>query len=346
MNRPTDQMKAILEAHAAMHPPPIETLTPELARQVPLPDRAAVAVYGQHFTKRALSPMPMPVGNVEHITIPGPEGNDMLARVYTPKGSAPEEGWPVLLYFHGGGWVLATLDTYDASCRALCEAAQCVVVSLHYRQAPEHPWPAAPEDAFTAYKWLLTHPGNVGGSAGRIAVGGESAGGNLAAVVTLMAREHGLPMPLHQLLVYPATDLDAGTASPSAAENVDAQPLNTSMLHWFYGHYVPEGKDRTDPHISPLYARDLSDLPPATVILAEIDPLRSDGERYARRLETAGVPVTLHTFEGVTHEFFGMVGLVNEANLAVALAARDLRDAFATPVMPIPDFNGQAAVAI
>lgn len=151
MNRPTDQMKAILEAHAAMHPPPIETLSAELARQVPLVDRAAVAVYGQHFTKRASLRCRFPWATLEHLTIAGPEGDDMLLRIYTPRGATPEEGWPILLSSTEAASVNhhAQPPPYP-SCRALCEAAQCVVVSLHYRQAPEHPWPAAPEDALAA----------------------------------------------------------------------------------------------------------------------------------------------------------------------------------------------------
>lgn len=345
MKRPNDQMEAVLEAYRALHPPHIEKLTPELARQVPLIDRAAVAVYGQHFTKRALLPLPIPVGNVEHVTLAGAEGQEILARVYTPRGDTPTEGWPVLLYFHGGGWVLGTLDTYDSSCRALCEAAQCVVVSVHYRQAPEHPWPAAADDAFSAYRWLLAHAGAVGGSMGRIAVAGESAGGNLAAVVTLLAREQNLPQPVHQLLIYPVTDLEGGTSSPSAAEHVAAEPLSTSMLHWFYAHYVPEGVDRRHPHISPLHAKSLAGLAPATIILAELDPLRSDGERYAARLDNAGVRVSLTTFEGVTHEFFGMGSVVNEAASAVALAAKNLRDAFATPLIATPPIEMPLALA-
>ena len=161
----------------------------------------------------------------------------------------------------------------------------------------------------------------------KVAVVGESAGGNLAAVVCLLARDKGAQAPLHQVLIYPVTDLVAGSTSQSALENESTKPLNRPMLDWFYGYYAPEGVDRKNPYLSPLYG-DLSGLPPATVILAEIDPLRSEGEAYADKLLTSNVPVTVKVYEGVTHEFFGLSGLVNEATEAVALAAKNLRHAF------------------
>jgi acetyl esterase len=327
MKKPNDQMRAVLDAHKAMGPLPIESLAPECARQIPLADRAAIAVYGQHITKKALAPLPLPLGKVEHKTIPGP-GGDLLVRLYTPKGGAPEGGWPVLVYFHGGGWVVATLDTYDSSCRALCEGAKCIVMSVHYRQAPEHKWPAAKDDAFAAWEWACANAAGFGGNIANIAVAGESAGGNLAAVVSQMAMVRGAQLPLHQLLIYPVTDLAQGAESASANENADAKPLNKPMLDWFYNYYMPEGADRRNPEISPLHAVKFEGLPPATVILAEIDPLRSDGEAYAEKLYNAGVPVRLEIFRGVTHEFFGMGAVVAEAAEAVKIASQDLRDAF------------------
>lgn len=326
--KPTGQMQLVLDEYLKTGPLPIEELTFEIARLIPLPDRAAVAVYGHHFAKKALVPFPLPVGDIEHRILPGADGADILARVYTPKGDAPANGWPILLYFHGGGFVLANLDTYDSSCRALCDGANAVVVSVHYRQAPEYPWPAAPEDAFAAYQWLLANAAEIQGDSTRIAVGGESAGGNLAAVVAQMARDKTIAPPLHQLLVYPVTDMVNGPVSESALENADAKPLNRAMLSWFYDYYIPEAGDRTHPYASPSYAATLIGLPPATVILSQIDPLRSEGEAYAAQLEAAGVPVTLKIYEGVTHEFFGLAGLVNEATEAVALAVKNLRSAF------------------
>jgi acetyl esterase len=327
MAKPNTQMQALLDAHAALGPLPIETLSHETARQIPLLDRAAAIVYGQHIAKRTFSPMPVPIGRIEHRLIRGEDGN-LLVRIYTPEGKAPEDGWPVLLYFHGGGWVLGNLDSYDASCRALCTHAQCLVVSVAYRQAPEHKWPAAPEDAFSAYQWVCANAGTIQGNAMKIAVGGESAGGNLAAVLTLMILSKNALLPIHQLLIYPVTDLENGMHSPSAQENVDAAPLNSAMLQWFYDLYLPDNANRKHPYVSPLYALNLAGLPSATVVLAQIDPLRSEGEMYARKLEGAGVDVAFKTFDGVTHEFFGMAGLLDAASDAVTFAKEGLQRAF------------------
>lgn len=326
MSEPTSQMQAVLDAHKAMGPLPIETLTAEIARQIPLADKAAQAVYGQHFLKRAMAPMPLPVGAAEHKQIQGQKGN-VLLRIYTPAGTAPEAGWPVLVYYHGGGWVIATLDTYDASARALCEGAQCVVVSAHYRQAPEHPFPAAYEDALSAYSWVEMNARSLKGNPSKIAIAGESAGGNLAAVVAQTLRDKGSKLPLHQLLVYPVTDLVNGPLSASAKLHANAKPLNTAMLNWFYDQYAPNLKDRSNPYISPLNG-EMKGLPEATVILAEIDPLQSEGENYANQLNISGVPVERKLYKGVTHEFFGMVGLVDEATEAMKFACDRLKAAF------------------
>ena len=333
MNTPNPQMQMILDAHQELGPLPIETLTPDLARLIPLPDKAAVSVYGHHFLKKALTPFPVPVGKVEHGIFKTPSGN-LLARIYTPKGEAPEGGWPVLVYFHGGGFVIATLDTYDSSCRALCDGAACVVVSLHYRQAPEHPWPAAAEDAMAAYGWVLINAVPMGWNPALVAVGGESAGGNLAAIVSLMARDRNEQAPVHQLLIYPVTDFVNGSKSPSALENATAQPLNRAMLEWFYSYYLGD-TERTQAYVSPLHATSHGNLAPATVILAQIDPLRSDGEAYANKLAEAGVPTSMRIYEGVTHEFFGLAGLVNEATEAVAFASKELRKSFDAIKAPV-----------
>lgn len=327
MEKPNSQMQAILDVLGELNPLPIESLTPEQARSMPLPDRAAFIYYGQHIAKRALAPMPPPIGRLEHILIPGGD-NGMPARIYAPKKEVPEGGWPVVVYFHGGGWVIATLDTYDGSCRALSNGADCLVVSVEYRKAPEHPYPAPLEDAFAAYQWVLANAAAIGGDPTRIAVAGESAGGNLAAVVAQLARDQGLQAPVHQLLIYPVTDVAHGPTGPSAIENATAKPLNKAMLDWFYAYYVPEGMDRTQPGLSPYHAADLTGLPPATVINAQIDPLRDDGEKYANKLAAANVPVIHKVYEGVTHEFFGLAGLVSEATDAVALACKSLRKAF------------------
>ncbi len=326
MKKPNAAMQAILDAHAELGPLPIETLTPEQARLVPMLDRAAAAYYGQHFTIRALAASPLPVGKIENILLDGAEGK-INARVYTPETEPPNEGFPVLLYFHGGGWVLGNLDTYDASCRALCQGADCIVVSVQYRLAPEHIWPAAPQDAFAAYRWLLVNAQHLGGDASLIGIAGESAGGNLATVACLMARDEGLIMPIHQLLVYPVTDIAQGLRSDTAMQFAAEKPLNTPMLSWFYHHYAGHAQDKTHPYLSPLHAV-VSGLPSATVILAEIDPLFSEGEAYAEKLAHAGVPVSLAAYEGVTHEFFGLAGLVSDATEAMHYACTQLHEAF------------------
>ena len=325
MPTPTTDMQAVLDAHAAMGPLPIETLSAEVARQIPLADRAAMAVVGHSAVKRAMTPAPTPVGSVEHRLIPGPDGGDLLVRVYTPDGDAPAGGWPVVVYYHGGGWVIATLDTYDASCRALCAGASAVIVSVAYRYAPEHPFPAAHDDALAAYRYVAANTALFGGETGRVAIAGESAGGNLALSTALAVRGDAAHAPRHVLAVYPVTDLVHGPASASAKENADAKPLNTPMLTWFYTYLAPRVQ-WGDPRLSVLHA-DLAGLPPVTLVQAEIDPLRSEGTAMAERLAAAGVPVEARVFEGVTHEFFGMAGVVGGATEAMAFACKRLSDA-------------------
>jgi len=236
---------------------------------------------------------------------------------------------PVILYIHGGGWVIADLDTYDASPRALANAAGAIVVSTHYRQGPEAKFPAAHEDALAAYKWVLANAAKFGGDPKRVAVVGESAGGNLAANIAIQARDQKLQAPLHQVLVYPVANNDLN--SPSYVENANAKPLNKPMIEWFVKHYLGDPAKAADPRIALAKQPDLAGLPPATIILAQIDPLRSDGEVYAEKLRAAGVPVTVQKYDGVTHEFFGMGAVVDKAKQAQQLAGEKLRAAFAQP---------------
>jgi acetyl esterase len=319
------QAQEVIDALNALHPLPVETLEPRVAREQPTPADAAVAVYGQHLLTRTMAPFPQPVGAVTHRQIEGP-GGPILLRVYSPDGE-PARPRPVVVYFHGGGWVIANLNVYDASPRALVNAADCVVVSVAYRQAPEAPFPAAADDAFAAYRWVCANAAALGGDPARVAVVGESAGGNLATGVALRARDEGVPPPVYQLLIYPVTD-QTTLDRPSQVEHADAKPLNTAMLAWFYGHYTPDPAQRAHPYASPLLA-DLAGLPPATVITAESDPLRSEGEAYAEALRAAGVPVEHHHFDGVMHEFFGMA-VVPKAKEAQQAAGADLKRAFGT----------------
>lgn len=316
------QIEEILNAYDSFHPLPIESMSPQAARQQTDLRDASLVVLNHHMTKRLVQGVLEPVDKIEHQLIPSGD-QKILIRIYRPAGAGT---MPATLYFHGGGMVIASLDTYDSSCRALANAAQCIVVSVAYRQAPENPFPAAPEDAFQAYKWVVDNAESLGIDKNCIAVTGESAGGNLATVVCMLAKERGCQMPVHQLLIYPM--LDAAYDTPSYRKNAEAKPLNKAMMQWFWSHYLKSPKDRFNPLACPLQATDLSGLPPATVITAEIDPLCSDGETYADKLESFGVPVFQKRFENVTHEFFSMSGLVPEAKEAVSLAAEKLQDSF------------------
>ncbi|CAA9548096.1 MAG: hypothetical protein AVDCRST_MAG19-550 [uncultured Thermomicrobiales bacterium] len=315
-----EQMRRVLDAFAAFEAPPVNSQTPFNARNLPSFANAAQTV----LAGRGQPALDVTVG-VSHVLIPGPVG-EILARVYTPAGSGP---FPVVVYFHGGGFVIANLDTYDASARALASEAGAVVVAIAYRQAPESPFPAAVDDAYAATQYLIENAAEVDGDPARVAVAGESAGGNLATVVCLRAREEGGRMPVHQLLVYPVTTFaPEGEAAESIEQGVGSAFLSPAALEWFGNYYLPDGTAATDPYASPLAADDLGGLPPATIIAAEIDPLLSQGRVYGEALEEAGVDVEYRLYEGVAHEFFGMVGVVDLAQEAVAFAAERLMGSF------------------
>lgn len=318
---PTQDMQAVLDAFAKFNAPPLETTSAEMGRQLPTMTDATMGLIGQNLMKRTMTPFPEPVEKTEHKLIPG-STNDILVRIYTPSGEGP---FPITVYFHGGGWVIANLDTYDASCRSIANMAKCIVVSVAYRQAPEHKFPAPLEDCFTAYKWVRANATELNGDPTRIAIAGESAGGNMATVVCQMLREKGEGQPLHQLLIYPVTQ--TGYDTPSMHEQADAKPLNKKIMVWFWDKYLNGEQDKQNPHVGPLQA-DLKDLAPATIITAELDPLCSDGEIYADKLREAGVDVEHQQFKGVTHEFFGLKALVSEAMDANELAAKRLKEAF------------------
>ncbi|HEY3081161.1 MAG TPA: alpha/beta hydrolase [Chloroflexota bacterium] len=264
-----------------------------------------------------------PIAKREARTIPGP-GGELPVRVYTPAGAGP---YPVLVYFHGGGWVIGDLDTHDGVCRALANGADCVVVSVDYRLAPEHRYPAAAEDCYAATVWVAEHARELGADSSRIAVAGDSAGGNLAAVVDLMARDRGGPPLVHQLLVYPVTDHRRDTAS--YREFADGYLLDENLMAYFWKQYLSGESDGRGAYASPLRAPDLAGLPPALVITAEFDPLRDEGEAYAARLREAGVPVTLSRYDGVPHGFFSMAAVLDQARSSRDEATAALRAAFA-----------------
>ena len=313
-------MQAVLNELEKLGPKPIESLSAKDAREQPTPADAVVEV----LDERDRSSDPLPVGQVQNLVIPGPGGN-MPIRIYTPYGQG-QGPFPIIVYYHGGGWVIARIDTYDASARALSHATDAIVISVEYRKAPEHKFPAAHEDAYVAYQWALRHADTIGGDSKRVAVAGESAGGNLAAAVCLMARARSEQLPVHQVLIYPVAGYNFTT--PSYRENAQAKPLNQAMMAWFFEKYLRDPSDGKNPWISLVDAPDLKGLPPATIITAEIDPLRSEGEQYAARLRDAGVSVTYRNFEGVTHEFFGMGAVLRDARQAARLVAKELNKSF------------------
>ena len=308
------QAQQVLDKLGTLGGKPTETLSAAEARQQPTPADAVEAL----LKERGEDTSPEPVANVEE-----KDAGGVPIRVYTPEGDGP---FPIVVYYHGGGWVIANIDVYDSSPRALANATECIVVAVKYRQGPEHPFPAAHDDAFAAYRWVVENAESLGGDAKRIAVVGESAGGNLATATCMTAREESLAMPVHQVLVYPITDHDF--EKPSYVEHADAKPLNAAMMKWFFDNYAPDESQRSDPRLSPL-GGDLNGLPPATVITAEFDPLRDDGREYAEKLSAAGIDVETKHYDGVMHEFFGMGAVIDDAKDAVQTAATRLREAFA-----------------
>jgi acetyl esterase/lipase len=230
------------------------------------------------------------------------------------------------VYYHGGGWVIANKDVYDGGARALATMSNAVVISADYRQGPEHKFPAAHDDALAVYEWALRNAGSLKGDPKRIALAGESAGGGLAVATAIAARDKKLQMPLAIISVYPIAGSD--TTTQSYVENATAKPLNRPMMSWFFDNYLRSPADRQDPRIN-LVAANLRGLPATTIINAQIDPLRSDGEMLAQKLQAAGVSVTQKTYDGVTHEFFGMGVVHDKAKDAEGMAADALKKAFA-----------------
>ena len=269
----------------------------------------------------ALAGPEQPVARVEDRTIPGPAG-PVPVRVYWPVTGKP---LPALVYLHGGGWVFGNIDSVDRNCRALANAVECVVVNVEYRLAPEHKYPAAAEDTYAVIAHIASHPEEFNVDVNRMAVGGDSAGGNLATVACLMARDRGGPRLAFQLLVYPVTDYDDDR--PSTREN-DGYLLTRATLRWFWNHYVCSPEEGRQVYASPIHAASLAGLPPAMVITAECDPLRDQGEAYAHRLQQFGVPVALKRYAGAIHVFFQMSAVIDAGREARADAAAALRHAF------------------
>jgi len=318
MATPAPDMQAVLTAQAALGGKPIETLTPAEARLQPSPADGVVQVL------RAKGMPTTPDGAVT--TTDRVYGRDPMqkARVYKP--AAGGSNLPVIVYYHGGGWVIADLATYDATPRLLAQQLNAVVVSVEYRHAPEAKFPAQHEDAAAAYRWTLANAKAWGGDPTRVALAGESAGGNLAVATAIFARDHAMAMPRHILAVYPIAN--SSMTLPSRSENAMAKPLNTPMLSWFGYYYAKAKSDQQDPRIN-LVNANLRGLPPTTIVNAQIDPLRSDGETLATAMRIAGVAVEQRTFAGTTHEFFGMGKVVAGAKEAEGYAVERLRPALA-----------------
>jgi acetyl esterase len=304
------QCEALLNQMAEMGAPPPETMSVE-------DNRALIAGIAE------MSGPAEDLARVEDVAVPGPAG-DIPVRVYVPAGSGP---FPTVVFFHGGGWVIGNIDTHDVPVRRLANLVPAVVASVDYRLAPEHRFPAAPEDCYAATAWAAENIGRYGGDGSRLAVAGDSAGGNLAAAVAQMARDRGGPAIAFQLLVYPA--VDARMTHASFTENGDGYLLTKGFMEWFYGHYFDNEADADNPLASPIKAASLSGLPPALVLTAEFDPLRDEGEAYAEALTAAGGTAKAKRYDGMIHGFFQLGGVVDRNNELMNDCSAALRAALA-----------------
>jgi acetyl esterase len=295
---------AVFKAFQEAGRPPYETVSPSEARELYLKGRVVT------------NPEPPELDQVKDLTIPSPTGS-IPARIYTPRKLRKADGLaPCLVFYHGGGWVIGDLDSHDVVCRKLAEEGDLIVVSVDYRLAPEHKFPAAVDDAITATKWIAENARQHGIDASRLTVGGDSAGGNLAAVVAIAARDGNGPAISGQVLIYPA--IDFAMTHPSHCEPETSILLTHSVIRWFRDHYLNGSADTHDWRASPARAKTLVGLPPAYVLTAGADPLRDEGDEYARRLKEAGVPLTYRHFPGQFHGFFTMGKLLQKANVAAS----------------------------
>ncbi len=308
------QVAALLERAAQSPLPPYYTVPPHVARRIYRDTRAAV------------SPAAPAVAEAKLMIIPGP-ASPIALRAYRPAGAVPQEVLPALVYFHGGGWVIGDIDTHDVVCRQLANGARCAVFSVDYRKAPEHRFPGAVEDCIAAVRHVAANAAALRVDAARIAVGGDSAGGNLAAVVALDARDSGSPAIVLQMLVYPATDQRMG--HPSIERNGDGYLLTKAAMQYFGSHYLPEAKDKLDWRASPLLAKSLAGVAPAYVVTAGFDPLVDEGRAYAERLAKEGVEVAYLDYPDMVHGFLLMGGVLDTARQAVDECCARLRAAFA-----------------
>ncbi|MBL6750312.1 MAG: alpha/beta hydrolase [Nevskia sp.] len=306
------QIRAMLDKAAASGIPPFHQLPVETCRKL----------FAQVIT--ALPQSTQPIAGSRDLSIDGPGGRIPL-RVFQPIGTGP---FPVLVFSHGGGWVVGDVAIYNSLCRELCGLAGCVVVSVDYRLAPEHKFPAAADDCAAATRWVHAHAAGIGADPRRVVVGGDSAGGNLAAATALRLRDEGGPALSGQLLVYPATD-HYSRPTVSMVDNAQGYGLSAADMAWFTNHYLAAPADIDNPYANPLRAASLAGLPPALVITAEYDPLRDEGEAYARALQRAGVATQLSRYDGANHGFFSRFGLIDLGRVAIGEACGWLKQRFA-----------------
>ncbi len=327
MRNADKDMQAVLGKLKELGAKPIGTQSVEDTRKGPTPADAVKAL----MKEKGMDPdkvMAQLKISKKDATYPAGGGTQPL-RIYTPSGTAPQGGFPVIVYYHGGGWVIADIDTYEASIMGLASKANAMVVAIEYRHAPEHKFPAAHDDAFNAYKHVLANAKEWGGDPLRLAVAGESAGGNLAINVAIMARDQNVQAPVHMLLVYPVASTTMDT--PSYKETENAMPLNRQAMEWFAKTIVAKPEDAKDTRLNIVNGANLKNLPDATIITAQIDPLRSEGQDLANKLKAAGVEVAYRNYEGVVHEFFGMDAVVADAKRAQEFAAERLKADLAKP---------------
>jgi acetyl esterase len=315
--RTDSDMQKVLNKMTSFDAKAVEKSTPEQARMQPTVADAVKGVLADEKRDSTPSVLVPGVTSVDR-TVAGAAGS-LPATVYTPAGTGP---FPVVVYFHGGGWVIADRKVYDAGARGLAKQANAIVVSVDYRLAPEHKFPAAHDDALAAYRWVSHNAASIGGDPTRLAIAGESAGGNLAVATAIAAKKAGLTAPKHVLAVYPVAQTTMTT--PSYTKYADAMPLNRPMMLWFVAHTTKGPADLKDPRLDLIHA-DLGGLPPVTLVNAEIDPLRDDGMQLETALRAAGVPVERKLYDGVTHEFFGTAAVVAKAQEAQAYAGQRLK---------------------
>ncbi|WP_313692452.1 alpha/beta hydrolase [Halorarum halobium] len=299
-----------------------ETIDEQSVNGIPGSHASSVETARRQFRETMLAQSLADVDAVREFSVPGPAG-DITIRTYTPEGESPR---PILAFFHGGGWVLGDLDCYDHLCSRLARETGCLVASCEYRRAPEHPFPAAPRDCYAATEWLSNHADEVGGDPDRLAVAGTSAGGNLAAAVTLLARDRGGPSIAHQTLMYPVVNPVRLDRLESYSTYAEGYTLTTASLERFYDEYIADPVDGRNAYAFPLVAHDHSNLPPATIVSAEFDPLRDEAFEYAQRLKSEAVPVSHHHYEGMTHDFLSMTDTVDRATEGIETVARELTE--------------------